>query len=257
MHTYAVLGHSETRQNFEKKIVPDNVTLVLLTSCGLIFRENNVVMNALKNQNSLNRFLNQNSRANSPRKSAIKRIRQIYTGGREYADQLIEMPLVNNGLVHGVYNVPRNLSTVSRNEALFNTNKSNGLLLSTILQRISSRGGGVVFCFFCRVIAGASYFEPRHVPGIGHVPHKIFPLPGSKSRVRKLGTLRKFMALRPHRTRNEFKQQIRTAFKVMSRVPKPNRTVTRISAQTPPKLRVKFVFKPKPEPPLIVRLRLK
>jgi hypothetical protein len=246
MVAYAVLGHSGTNRNGTIEVVPANVTLVFLTACLRVYQENNIVLPMFKNQNLLNSFLNNIKPTNSNYVKSIKRIREVYPSNTPYQDYSISMP-TTNGMLHGVYNLPRNFNTQNRSNALFGTRNNKRIKLSEVLGHVSGRGGGVVFAAICRSMPGVLSLEPRHINnGRPRSPHKVrHPVTGE---IRRLPSLPRYTGLRKLKHRKPYMYQIATALRTARNLPQPNRTVTRIPVPVPPSLKVILKIKKPPVP---------
>ncbi len=245
-----MLGHSSTSKRVETRKVPFGVTLVLLSSCLMFFNNDVAMMDAFKNQTSLNKFLEPLQNTNSANVKRLKGVREIYHGGDEYPEHHITMPKENRGMLHGVYNLPRNFKTVRRNNAMFNTRNNESTMLSGVLDKVSRGGGGVVFGAFCRSLPGVVSLSTW---GAGSSPDTV-RLGLAKRKFGK-GGLSTYMGLRPLSTRAGFMSQVHKATNLKRRVPRPSSAgqAERIKVRVP--MRFKIVSKPKP-PAMRFKLKL-
>ena len=238
MKHYVVFGHSGTSKKVPTRTVPFGVTLVLLTSCLMAFNNDNAVMGAFKNQNSLNKFLEPLQSTNSANVRRLKGVREIYHWPDEYPDHHITMPKENRGMLHGVYSLPRNFNTVHRNNAVFNTRNDESTMLSDVLEKVRANGGGVVFGAFCRSVPGVVSLSTG---GVGSSRNTVRA--GPSRREFGKGGLSTYMGLRPLSVRSGFMTQFHKATELRKRVPRPSsaRQSERIAVKIP---KFKFVFKP-------------
>ena len=236
---WVILGHSEITERNQITTLPQKTDLVLTTTCGRVFQKNNIYERMFENDNLTyvkaflniyNAFKTQKRTAKSNFYNNLIRNTEIHSWNRDpanptffYMDQLIEMGPPEDGLIHGVYELPTDIrySNISRT-SIVNVTRKSKVRLSTILRKIHEKTGpinkAVVFGLFCRDIPG---FQKEHRRN--NSPIKINPTPSwrttpFRTRTRKFWSegLSRYKTLRPVTSRVPYFKTIESARKLKS-----------------------------------------
>jgi hypothetical protein len=153
MKSYAILGHSRINNSLPIKQVPDNIILVFPSVCGQVFSRLAAFKPILRNNFLHKLWLSRENQS-----------KEIFIGGQKYTNQQVQFsngPNKKSKLLYGVFKLPLNKK---RNILL---NKTRPIMLSSLLNKISKRGGGVVIALTCRGTPTVQILNKKNVTRVG------------------------------------------------------------------------------------------
>jgi len=153
MKSYAIFGHSRINNSLPIKQVPDNIILVFPSVCGQVFSRFSVFKPILTNNFIHKLWLSRENQS-----------KEIFIGGQKYTNQQVQFSNGSNQkskLLYGVFKLPLNKK---RNILL---NKTRPIMLSSLLNKISKRGGGVVIALTCRGTPTVQILNKKNATRVG------------------------------------------------------------------------------------------